>query len=176
MDYAKINSNYYCGIDLHSKSMYVCLMDREGNILIHKNMRNDFDHFKKIMKPYLNEMAVGVESTYNYYWLADACREDNIPFHLGHAFYMKCIHGGKVSNDKIDLKKITDLMRSNHFPVAYPYPKKMRSTRDLLRRRHYSVLYKCNQYHKYNRILYVTGDSFETNDITEVRWHIVNIF
>lgn len=137
MEYAKISSKYYCGIDLHSRSMYVCLMDKEGNILLHRNMQNDFDHFKKIMKPYLNEMAVGVESTYNYYWLADACRDDDIPFHLGHAFYMKTIHGGKVSNDKIDSRKITDLMRSNHFPIAYPYPQIMRATRDLLRRRHY---------------------------------------
>ncbi|MGD8779171.1 MAG: hypothetical protein PVH88_09460 [Ignavibacteria bacterium] len=26
-------------------------------------------------------------------------------------------------------------MRSNHFPIGYVYPKEMRSTRDLLRRR-----------------------------------------
>lgn len=37
--------------------------------------------------------------------------------------------------NKIDSKKIADLMRSNHLPVGYVYPKEMRSTRDLLRRR-----------------------------------------
>jgi hypothetical protein len=37
--------------------------------------------------------------------------------------------------NKIDSKKIADLMRSNHFPIGYVYPKEMRSTRDLLRRR-----------------------------------------
>lgn len=37
--------------------------------------------------------------------------------------------------NKIDSKKIADLMRSNHFPVGYVYPKEIRATRDLLRRR-----------------------------------------
>lgn len=25
--------NYYCGIDLHAKTMYLCIFDREGKIL-----------------------------------------------------------------------------------------------------------------------------------------------
>ena len=29
MDYATINSTYYCGIDLHARSMYVCVNDDE---------------------------------------------------------------------------------------------------------------------------------------------------
>ena len=28
---------YYCGIDLHTKSMYVCIVDNQENILVHKN-------------------------------------------------------------------------------------------------------------------------------------------
>jgi hypothetical protein len=33
MDYAQIDSTYYCGIDLHARSMYACIMDRTGTIL-----------------------------------------------------------------------------------------------------------------------------------------------
>lgn len=72
---------------------------------------------------------------HSYYWLADACIQNDMPFYLGHAYYMKSIHGGKTKNDKIDSKKIADLLRSNQFPVGYVYPKELRSTRDLLRRR-----------------------------------------
>ena len=35
----------------------------------------------------------------------------------------------------IDSFKIAMLMRGGNFPLAYVYPKKMRATRDLLRRR-----------------------------------------
>lgn len=54
---------------------------------------------------------------------------------LGHALYMKAIHGGKAKNDKIDAHKIAVLLRGGAFPTAYVCPRGMRATRDLLRRR-----------------------------------------
>jgi transposase len=50
---------------------------------------------------------------------------------------MKAIHGAKSKNDKIDSQKIATMLRGGMFPLAYAYPQKMRSTRDLLRRRTY---------------------------------------
>jgi transposase len=135
MELANITTKYVCGVDLHGKTKYICVMDKSGNILLHRNMKNDFDSFKDYISPYLPNISVGVESMHSYYWLSDSCLKNNIPFYLGHAYYMKSIHGGKTKNDKIDSKKIADLLRSNHFPVGYVYPKELRSTRDLLRRR-----------------------------------------
>jgi len=54
---------------------------------------------------------------------------------------MKAIHGGKAKNDRIDSHKIALLMRGGNFPLAYVYPKAMRATRDLLRRRTKMVRY-----------------------------------
>jgi len=68
---------------------------------------------------------------------ADLCAEHQIPFVLGHAIYMKAIHGGKTKNDKIDSYKIALLLKGGNFPTAYPYPAEWRATRDLLRRRMY---------------------------------------
>jgi len=48
---------------------------------------------------------------------------------------MKAIHGGKAKNDKIDAHKIAALLRGGMFPQASVYPRPMRATRDLLRRR-----------------------------------------
>ena len=28
---------FYCGIDLHARSMYVCIVNHEGEILLHRN-------------------------------------------------------------------------------------------------------------------------------------------
>ena len=74
---------------------------------------------------------------FTWYWLADLCAEHRIAFVLGHALYMKAIHGGKAKNDKIDSENIAVLLRGGMLPQAYAYPKEMRSTRDLLRRRMY---------------------------------------
>lgn len=146
MRFAKVNSQYYCGIDLHSRSMYVSVMSKDGDILFHRNMPNNFNVFKNYVERFLPNMAIGVESSCYYYWLSDACRQAGIPFYLGHAFYMKAIHGGKVKNDRVDSRKIADLLRANLFPLAYHYPKEMRPTRDLLRRRHFFVWRRASTY------------------------------
>ena len=126
---------YYCGIDLHARSMYVCILDPQGEILLHRNMPCGPDFFLKAIAPYREDMAVAVECIFTWYWLADLCSKENIPFVLGHALYMKAIHGGKAKNDKIDAHKIAVLLRGGMLPMAYVYPALMRSTQDLLRRR-----------------------------------------
>lgn len=135
MEYAKIESKYLCGIDLHDKSHVAAIYDRSGKLLFLKKINNNFDEFKEAVRQYKNDMAVGVESTHNYYWLYDGCQNENIPFFLGHALYMKAIRGKKKKDDIIDAKTIGHLMRTNFFPKAYPYPKEKRAIRDLLRRR-----------------------------------------
>ena len=112
MRYAQLNSQYYCGIDLHSRTMYICVMDKQGHILLHRNMEDNFVQFQKYLEPFLPSVAVGVESSCYYYWLSDKCKQANIDFYLGHAFYMKAISGGKVKNDRIDSRKIADLLRA----------------------------------------------------------------
>ena len=80
-------------------------------------------------------IVVGVECMHCWYWVSDFCAEHNIDFILGHALYMKAIHGGKAKNDRIDSYKIAHLIRGGNFPLAYVYPLQMRAARDLLRRR-----------------------------------------
>ena len=127
--------NFYCGIDLHTKNMYICILDQAGNILVHKNISTSPQAFLRIIEPFLPDIVVTVECIFTWYWIADLCRNQNIPFILGHALYMKAIHGSKTKNDKIDSHKIAVLLRGGMIPMAYVYPQEMRSTRDLLRRR-----------------------------------------
>jgi hypothetical protein len=63
-------------------------MDKEGNIHLHRNMRNDFKLFNNLINKYKDSISVGAESMHSYYWLADGCLEHGIPFYLGHAYYM----------------------------------------------------------------------------------------
>ena len=99
-----------------------------------------------IIAPYREDVVVGVECIFTWYWLADLCQQEGIAFVLGHALYMKAIHGGKAKNDKIDAHKIAVLLRGGMIPQAYVYPAEMRATRDLLRRR-------CHLVHKRAELL-----------------------
>ena len=128
---------FYCGIDLHARKMFVCILDAEGNIRLHQNIKTDPEDFLRIIAPFQEDIVVTVECIFTWYWLADLCQKEAIPFVLGHALYMKAIHGGKTKNDKIDSHKIAVLLRGGMIPQAYVYPEKMRATRDLLRRRNH---------------------------------------
>ncbi len=126
---------YYCGIDLHARVLYVCIIDQAGQTRVHKEIPASPEPLKKLLEPYLGNIVVGVECMHCWYWVSDFCEDLGVDFILGHALYMKAIHGGKAKNDRIDSFKIANLIRGGNFPLAYTYPKEMRATRDLLRRR-----------------------------------------
>ena len=126
---------HYCGIDLHVKTMYVCILDAAGQVLVHRNVKSTPEAFLEIVAPYREDLVVAAECMFTWYWLADVCASEGIHFVLGHALAMKAIHGGKAKNDKLDSHKIASLLRGGLVPQAYVYPAAMRSTRDLLRRR-----------------------------------------
>ncbi len=142
---------FSCGIDLHARTMYLCILDREGKIILHRDIKTDPDTFLKTIAPFREDIVVAVECIFVWYWIADLCSAENIPFVLGHALYMKAIHGGKAKNDKVDAYKIATLLRGGMMPMAYVYPSEMRATRDLLRRRHPLCAGSCFIYESHPR-------------------------
>lgn len=103
--------DFYCGVDLHVKRMYLCILDREGNKRLHRNVRAKPQEFLREIAGFREDLVVGAECMFTWYWLADLCLDEGIKFVLGHALYMKAVHGGKKKDDKIDSEKIARLMR-----------------------------------------------------------------
>ena len=126
---------YYCGIDLRAKTMYVCILNQAGDILVHRNIRTDQERFLSLLSPYQQDLVVCVECMFTWYWLADLCAREHVAFVPGHALHMKAMHGGKAKNDKLDSHKIALLLRGGMLPQAYAYPASERATRDLSRQR-----------------------------------------
>jgi hypothetical protein len=148
---------HYCGIDLHARALYLCVLDAEGNVLLHRNLPCDRQIFLEAVQPFRDDLVVASECIFNWYWLADLCAEHGIAFVLGHALYMRAIHGAKAKNDRIDSLKTASLLRGGLLPQAYVYPADMRPTRDLLRRRLHFVRKRGqllahiqNTFHQYN--------------------------
>ncbi|RNC64437.1 MAG: IS110 family transposase [Desulfuromonadales bacterium] len=146
MKFYTIQHQFYCGIDLHTDWMYLCVIDAEGVVRLHKNIRTEPEAFLRAVKPFRDDLVVCAECMFTWYWLADLCEDEGIPFVLGHALYMRAIHGGKAKNDKIDSHKIAVLLRGGMIPCAYVYPRRMRATRDLLRRRNHLVRKRAELY------------------------------
>lgn len=135
--YYHLSTKYVCGIDLHAKKLSACVLNLEGHILKKKTMPCRISDVMEFLSPWGKDITVGVESTYNWYWLIDSLKENGIPSCLGHALYIKRKMSSKHKTDPVDARGIADLLRTNQFPLAYKYPRKMRTVRDLLMRRHF---------------------------------------
>jgi transposase len=133
---------YYGGVDLHARTMFIHVLDHQGQTRFARDLPAGPDVFRDAVAPFRDGLVVGCECMFAWYWLADLCEDEAIPFTLGHALYMKAIHGGKAKTDKIDAGKIAALLRGGMFPMAFVYPRAMRATRDLLRRRTFFVRQK----------------------------------
>ena len=72
----------------------------------------------ELIFPYIDDIVIGVECVFCWYWVADLCSEHKVTFVLGHALYMKAIHGGKTKNDWASLSATTQQVRS--IPIKSP--------------------------------------------------------
>ncbi|HEV3261452.1 MAG TPA: transposase [Gemmataceae bacterium] len=114
---------FYAGIDLHARIMHVSILDDAGNVVFDRNLASRPEVLLKAIALFRDDLVVGVECMFAWYWVADLCQEQGIAFVLGHALYMTAIHGGKAKNDRIDAGKIARLLKGGTFPLAYAYRK-----------------------------------------------------
>jgi hypothetical protein len=109
---------YDWGIDLHARTMYVCLLDQAGATLLHRNMPATPEALLKAIAPYRDQIVMAAACLFTWSWLADFCAEQRRPVVLGHALYMKASHGGKATHDTIDAHNIAVLRRGGMRPQA----------------------------------------------------------
>src|SRR5437016_2399018 len=129
------DTRFYAGVDLHARSLFLCILSHDGQERFARNLTAAPAPFLKAVQPFREGLVVGCECMHCWYWLADLCHQEKIAFALGHAWAMKAVHGSKTKCDRHDAQAIARLLRGGNFPLAYAYPKERRGLRDLLRAR-----------------------------------------
>ena len=76
-----------------------------------------------------------MEATLFSGWIYDALKPFAAELEMGHPAMMKAIGAAKKKNDKLDARKIADLVRCNLLPACYVAPPEIRDLRRLLRYR-----------------------------------------
>ncbi len=65
---------FYCGIDLHAKKMYLCVLDSLGNIVLHRNTDATAGMLEQAIAPFAaTDLVIAVERIFSWYWVADFC-------------------------------------------------------------------------------------------------------
>lgn len=126
----------YCGIDLHSNNHVVCVIDDKDRRLLETKLGNDIHRTIEALSPYQKRLkAVAIESTFNWYWLADGLMAAGFQVALVNTAKVVQYSGLKRTNDRYDAFHLAHLMRLGILPTGCIYPKAERGLRDLLRKR-----------------------------------------
>lgn len=126
----------YAGIDLHSTNNYIGILDQDGKKLFGKRLANHPSKVSLVLNQFKDSLdSVVVESTYNWYWLVDMLMEQGFNVHLANPAAIQQFSGIKYTDDESDAYWLANLKRLNILKEGYIYPKEMRPTRDMLRRR-----------------------------------------
>jgi hypothetical protein len=126
---------FYGGIARHARTMYVCMLNHDGEIVGHRHLPTRPEAWRKTMAPEREHSVIAVEGMFTWYWLADLGAREGRPCVLGHALSRTAIHGGNATNDTIDAQTMAVRRRGGRLPQADVDPAKLRATRDLRRRR-----------------------------------------
>lgn len=139
-------SQFYVGMDLHTRSVQICVLDAKGKIAKEVNVSCCMDHILDELAPFGSELMIAVESTYNWYWLVDGLMDTGYDVRLAHAYGLQMISRARVKTDRRDAHRLARYLRLGELPEAYIYPREKRPYRDLLRRRLNFVQFRAAAY------------------------------
>src|SRR5436305_13761236 len=71
------NTRFYAGVDLHARSLYLVIVDRDGQTRFGRNLPAQPEPFLRAVQPFRDGILVGCECMHCWYWLADTCREQH---------------------------------------------------------------------------------------------------
>jgi predicted NBD/HSP70 family sugar kinase len=57
---------FYGGIDWHARTMYLCVLNQEGEVLVHRSMKAAPEPFLKAIAPYREDVVVCVEGIFTW--------------------------------------------------------------------------------------------------------------
>jgi transposase len=166
----------YVGDDLHSSNNYLAVIDEEGKRIYHRKLPNDRATIISTLAPYEGTIAgIVIESTYNWYWLADSLMAEGYKVHLANPSAITKYEGLKYANDKDDAFWLAEMLRLQILPEGYIYPKEDRPIRDLLRKRRHLVKLRTSLIVSLQNIVSRNcGHSIKANDLKRIREDMVS--
>jgi hypothetical protein len=63
--------------------MHLCVLDQAGGVVFDRNLPSRPESLLRAIAPFRDGLVIGVECMFAWYWVADLCREQDIPFVLG---------------------------------------------------------------------------------------------
>jgi transposase len=124
----------FAGLDYHEDSIRVCVMDREGQVLLNRYFPNAVEQVAEAVwnvgwpRSFAIEACCGAAD-----FAQELVRIYNFDVRLAHPGYVKRMKQGPDKTDAGDAFVLADLLRSGHLPEVWLAPEKIRQLRSLTR-------------------------------------------
>jgi len=161
----------YTAFDLHANNNYCAIINEQGQRVRKKRLPNDAALILQFLDPCKADIeGIVVESTYNWYWLADALMTEGYRVHLANTAAIQKYKGLKHSDDKDDAFWLAEMLRLNILPTGHIYPKEERPIRDLLRKRGHLVRLRTSLIVSLQNIINRNcGTNIKANDVKRLK-------
>ena len=129
----------YVGVDAHSKTSWITVMDEKGKIVKREQINSCRQDIRRSLGRYRQPVKAVVEASRSwgpiYDWL-DEVADDVI---LAHPGKVRAIAEARIKTDKIDSETLAHLLRTDLIPQAYAPSKDIRAIKRVLRQRLFFV-------------------------------------
>jgi transposase len=150
----------YIGFDVHKKTISFCIKEQDGRILKEGTIaarRADLSAWAEAqVKPWIGAL----EATLFTGWIYDHLRPFAQELKVANPAMLKAIAASKKKNDRVDARKIADLLRCALLPECYMAPVGIRELRRVLRYRNLVVREATRMKNRIAGLLMETGTAY----------------
>jgi transposase len=152
--------NHYIGLDVHKKSVSYCVKRGDGQIVEEGKLPATREALRQWAEQRNQPWQAAMEATLFSGWIYDTLQPYASQLQMGHPAMMKAIAASKKKNDRLDARKIADMVRCDLLPACYVAPTQIRELRRLLRYRNLVVRQAVRQKNKIAGLLMEVGASY----------------
>ena len=160
-----MNVNHYIGFDVHKKTVSYCVKTADGMIVEEGKLRATHQALRQWAQQRKEPWRGAMEATLFSGWIYDTLKPFAGELQMGHPALMKAIGASKKKNDKLDARKIADLMRCNLLPSCYVAPVEIRELRRMLRYRNLVVAQATRLKNKMSGLLMEVGAEYNKQQL-----------
>lgn len=126
----------YVGLDYHTNSVQVCILDREGKVLANRPCKNDWQAITAVVSKHSTKPRAAIEACTGSADLADELvAKAGWHVDLAHPGYVARLKQSPDKTDFSDARMLADLERVGYLPKVWLAPQEVRELRRLVRYR-----------------------------------------
>jgi len=151
---------HYIGFDVHKKTIAVCVKAADGRILEEETIGARREDLNAWIQRHPTPWVGALEATLFTGWIYDVLKPAARELKVGHPLMLKAITASKKKNDRVDARKLADLVRTDFLPECYIAPTPLRDLRRLLRYRNLMLRQSVRLKNRIAGLLMETGTEY----------------